>query len=91
VLKYGADVNVADGTPLILASRHNHPDVVSFLLSQGARVDAKGGAPILTAASNGHASVVKSLADNDSQYVQDAKDLARRQRQRRVFAQLESP
>ncbi|MFW6337221.1 MAG: ankyrin repeat domain-containing protein, partial [Phycisphaeraceae bacterium] len=53
-------------TPLLLASRRGHEDVVEVLLARGAEVevrDAASNAPLTLAAAGGHAGIVRRLLD----------------------------
>ena len=62
---YGSTVGVDFGcTALFWAAKHNHKEVVQFLLEKDAYIDAgtgMGGAPLHIAAYEGHSEIVKLL------------------------------
>ena len=62
---YGSTVGVDFGcTALFWAAKHNHKEVVQFLLEKDAYIDAgagMGGAPLHTAAQEGHSEIVELL------------------------------
>jgi hypothetical protein len=67
LLNMGADVNCKDAngkTPLIIASKRGHLDIVKKLLEKGADVnckDANGKTPLIIASECGHLNIVKNL------------------------------
>lgn len=68
LLQYGADINPIDeeyqSTPLGLAAKWGHPEIVELLLAQGADPNKSGAAwstPIAWAKKKGHAEIVKML------------------------------
>ncbi|TMW58765.1 hypothetical protein Poli38472_006910 [Pythium oligandrum] len=58
----------SDGwTPLMIATRHNHKDIVAFLIHSGADVEARGidsPTALCVAAGNGHLKIVQLLVDS---------------------------
>ena len=59
------EVNEGLDTPLHLASRHDHVELSTYILSKDARVSAQnkqGATPLQLAAYNGHVEVGKSLS-----------------------------
>jgi len=67
LLQRGADPNAADSdgvTPLQIAAKYGHPEVVKLLLAANAKVNAPitcEDTPLRYASANGHAEVVKLL------------------------------
>jgi ankyrin repeat protein len=63
-----------DMTPLLLAARENHADIVEMLLNRGAHEEAKcsyGRSPLSWAAERGHAAVVKALLNRGANIAQN--------------------
>ena len=78
-LSLGADINSLEAwgtanfpfgtidTPLIIAARHRHADMVEYLIEQGADVNEKGEAwytPLFCATANGDEQIVRILLEN---------------------------
>ena len=71
-LDMGANINIGApnphlwATPLYLASRNNHVNIVNLLVERGAhlnKTDFHGMTPLYIASHNGHVEVVRILAD----------------------------
>jgi hypothetical protein len=71
-LKYGADVNASDengNTPLFLASKYEHLEIVKELIKNSADVNIQnkdGHTPLLFASLKGNLEIVKELLNNDA-------------------------
>ncbi|KAJ3046002.1 hypothetical protein HDV00_003750 [Rhizophlyctis rosea] len=61
LLSAGADIHMADESPLRCAVEHGHDKVLRILLAHGADADAYEGAMLCMAASRGHVEVVTTL------------------------------
>lgn len=73
LLRAGARVDARGGvmeTPLMLAARQGHTDIITSLLDRGAEVNAanvNGVTPLVAAAEQEHASAIKTLLDRGAQ------------------------
>jgi len=72
LLRFGADIDIANGYPIRLAALRNMTDVVEYLVTCGAEVNTSKGtilyvtSPIEWAQQNGNAEMIRILRDAGS-------------------------